>query len=173
MPDYYADDLSSGESYVTLERADEILSQTLAGKTWTERAFRDRQLATDDPEHVPQREDDKNALRDATAVLDALAWKGRPVAINQPLAFPRRLYDAQGRLIAGVPSGVEKATALLAAHLLENEGQSITPDLFRSYRVGESSGVFRAKTPDTLPKHVRAALSGLVEGATTWSPVRP
>jgi hypothetical protein len=173
MADYYADDLSPDESYVSLERADEILSQTLAGKTWTERASRDRQLATDDPEHVPQREDDKNALRDATAALNALAWKGTPVAINQPLAFPRRLYDLQGRLIAGIPEAVEKATALLAAHLLENEGQSITPDLFRSYRVGESSGVFRATTPDAFPKHVRATIAGLVEGATTWSPVRP
>lgn len=171
MPDYYADDLSSGESYVTLERADEILSQTLAGKTWAERASRDRQLATDDPEYVPQREDDKNALRDATAALDALAWKGTPVAINQPLAFPRRLYDAQGRLIAGVPFGVEKATALLAAHLLENEGQGITPDLFQSYRIGESSGVFRAKTPDALPKHVRALINQLLTGGTTWSPL--
>lgn len=173
MSDYYADDLSPDESYVTLERADDILSQTLAGRTWTERAALDRQLATEDPDHIPQRGDDKSALRDATAALDGLPWKGTPVTVNQPRAFPRRLYDLQGRLIAGIPEAVEKATALLAAHLLENEGQSITPDLFRSYRVGESSGVFRTTTPDALPKHVRTAIAGLIEGATTWSPVRP
>ena len=173
MTNYYADDLSPDDSYITLERADEILAQTLAGKTWTERATRDRQLATDDPAHTPDRQDDKLALRDASATLDALTWKGSPLSINQARAFSRRLYDLQGRLIAGLPLAVERATALLAAHLREAEGQAITPDLFRSYRIGESSGVFRPTTPDTLPKHVRLALAGLVEGTTVWSPVRP
>lgn len=173
MTDYYADDLSPEESYITLERADEILAQTLAGKAWTERATRDRQLSTDDPDHQPDRDDDKLALRDATAALNGLAWKGTPFSVNQTLAFPRRLYDLQGRLIAGIPSGVEKATALLAAHLRDNEGQAVTPDLFRSYRIGETSGVFRATTPDPLPKHVRAALAGLIDGTAVWSPVRP
>lgn len=173
MTDYYADDLSPVDSYITLERADEILAQTLAGRTWTERANRDRQGSTDDPERRPDRDEDKLALRDATAALDALPWKGSPLSRDQDLAFPRRIYDPQGRLIAGVPLAVEKATALLAAHLRENECQGVTPDLFRSYRIGETSGVFRPVVPDPLPKHVRAGLAGFVEGTTVWSPVRP
>jgi len=172
--EYYADDLSPGESLVTLERADAILAATLAGQEWTERASNDRKLASDDPDHIPQRHADKCALRDASAILGTLPWKGYRVAADQLQPFPRaHLTTAEGRRIAGTPVEVEKATALLAVVLLERLQQSMSPEIFRAYQIGEVRGEFRAPIRDDLPRHIRILIAPLLNGGSAWSPVRP
>lgn len=174
MIDYYAGDLSPDESLITLERADSILASTLAGREWTQRAAQDRQLCLDDPERTPQREDDKNALRDATARLGSLPWKGMKVSSDQPLPFPRaHLTTPEGRRIIGIPAEVERATALLAVFLLERREQSISPEVFRAYQIGEVRGEFRAPVRDDLPRHIRLLVAPLLNGGSSWSVVKP
>lgn len=174
MPDYYADDLSPVESLVTLERADAILAATLAGRDWSERAATDRQLCEDDPDRSPDRDSDKNALRDASALLATLPWKGVKLDADQAQPFPRaHLSTPEGRRITGIPAEVEKATALLAVALLERLDQSMTPEVFRAYQIGEVRGEFRAPIRDDLPRQIRILIAPLLNGGSSWSPVRP
>lgn len=174
MTDYYADDLSSDESLITLQRADAILAATLAGRDWTERAKADRQLCLDDPDRTPDRDTDKNAVRDASTLLATLPWKGVKVAADQPLPFPRALLATpEGRRITGIPNEVETATALLAVTLLECLDQSMSPEVFRAYQIGEVRGEFRAPMRDDLPRQIRILIAPLLNGGASWSPVRP
>jgi hypothetical protein len=174
MPDYYANDLSPAQSLVTLERADDILAATLAGRDWTERAVTDRQLCLDDPDRSPDRASDRNALQDASALLATLPWKGVKIAADQAQPFPRAyLTTPEGRRVIGIPAEVEKATALLAVALLERLGQAMTPEVFRAYQIGEVRGEFRTPIRDDLPRQIRILLATLLNGGSSWSPVRP
>ncbi|WP_419756448.1 DnaT-like ssDNA-binding protein [Brevundimonas sp.] len=116
--DYYDDDLSPADSLITLQAADIILATSLHGREWTARVAADKQAATDDPERLPERADDKAALIDASTIMAAQPWKGRKASPDQTQAFPRiGVHLDTGQAVIGVPAPIQRATALLAAHL--------------------------------------------------------
>ncbi|MNQ65652.1 hypothetical protein D3C85_801120 [compost metagenome] len=173
MIDYYDGDLTPADSLVTLEEADTILAATLHGREWTARANDDRRACGDDPDRTPARNLDRAALMDASAVLAAQDWKGRKAASDQAQSFPRTgLNMGDGRVIQGVPVEVKKAASMLAAHLIARSEQSMTPEVFRAYQIGEVRGEFRAPIRDDLPRHVRLLVQPLLESGSGWAPVR-
>jgi hypothetical protein len=172
--DYYADDLSQDVSLITLEEADAILTTTLHGFNWTTRATADRAACADDPERTPARDLDKAALQDATAVLNAQSWRGRRATASQTHAFARvGLSLPEGQVIAGIPTEVRRATAILAASLVAASEQSMTPETFKSYQIGQVRGEFRAPPIDDLPRPVRQLIAPLLDGGASWSRVKP
>jgi len=171
--EYYNDDLTGADSLVSLEAADSILANTLHGRAWTARAESDRRACFDDPERQPERTDDKSALRDASAMLAAQPWKGRAADSEQPQPFPRvGIRLDTGASVHGVPAAIQTATALLAAHLIQQADQSISPELLISYAVGESQGVFRAPSLDSLPRHVRQLIQPYLDAGSGWAQVK-
>lgn len=171
--EYYDDDLTAADSLVSLEVADTILANTLHGRVWTARAESDRRACLDDPERQPERNDDKSALRDASAMLAAQPWKGRPTTCDQPQAFPRVGVSLDtGASVHGVPAAIQTATAFLAAYLIERADQPISPELLISYTIGQSQGVFRAPSLDAFPRHVRQLIQPYLNAGSGWAQVR-
>lgn len=173
MADYYENDLSADDSLCSLEQADAALALSLHGSAWDQRAKADRQACADDPQRLPARDLDKASLRDASAVLAAQPWRGHKIDPYQPQPFPRRLSMDDGRYVSGIPVEIAKATALLAAHLVERREQSMSPEIFRAYQIGEVRGEFRAPNRDDLPRHVRTLITPFLMCGSAWSPVRP
>lgn len=171
--DYYDDDLTPAESLITLETADAVLATSLHGRDWSVRVAANKQACFEDPQRQPQRADDRAALHDASAIMAAQPWKGRKAAPDQPQPFPRvAVHLDTGMAVHGVPKDVQRATALLAAHLSELASRPLSPDLIVSYAVGESSGVFRAPSLDELPRHVRQLIAPYLNVGSGWAPVR-
>lgn len=172
LADYYADDLSPDSSLITLERADAILATTLQGREWTYRAAEDRRACLDDPTRQPDRQQDKAALCDASRLLSAQQWRGRKVVATQRQAFPRAgLSLATGEVVTGIPSQIEEATAILAAHLVIKADQSVSADLLRSYQIGEVKGEFRAPLRNDLPRPVIVLIQPFLKSGACWSPL--
>ncbi len=171
---YYDSDLTDEVSLITLETADAILATTLHGREWTARAVDDRRACTDDPERQPDRALDKAALQDASAIMGVLNWRGRLFVTGQAQPFPRvGLSLPDGQVIAGTPTDVRRATAILAATLAAKADQSMSPDVFRSYQIGEVRGEFRTPPLDDLPRPVRQLVAPYLDGGTSWAKVRP
>lgn len=171
--DYYDDDLSPDDSLITLQAADSILATSLHGREWTARVTADKQAATDDPERLSDRADDKAALIDASAVMAAQPWKGRKASPDQTQAFPRTdVHLDTGAAVIGVPAPIQRATALLAAHLSRRADMPITAETMVSYAIGESSGIFRAPSLDELPRHVRQTITPFLNAGSGWTTVR-
>lgn len=172
--EYYTADLSPDESLITLQAADIVLATSLHGREWTARVAADKQAATDDPELSPQRDDDKAALIDASAVMAAQPWKGCKASPEQTQAFPRiAVHLDTGEAVIGVPAPIQRATALLAAHLSRRADMPITAETMVSYAIGESSGIFRAPSLDELPRHVRQLITPYLNAGSGWTAVRP
>ena len=173
MEQYYEDDLTPTESLISLEIADTLLAATLHGRDWTARADADRQACMDDPARRPARADDRCALRDATAILSSMPWRGFKANPAQIQAFPRKgVVTDTGQHLAGIPEAAQIATAILAAHLFRQADQVVSPAVMKSYAVGESRGVFRDPSLDILPDHVRRLISPLLAAGAAWAPVR-
>lgn len=171
--EYYTDDLSPEDSLITLEAADAILATSLHGREWTARVQADKQAAFDDPERPPQRDDDKAALIDASAVMAAQPWKGRQTLPDQTQAFPRiAVHLDTGEAVIGVPAPIQRATALLAADLSRRADMPITAETMVSYAIGETSGIFRAPSLDELPRHVRQLITPYLNAGSGWTAVR-
>ena len=174
MQDYYADDLIPDQSLITLETADSILATTLHGRDWTARASADRQACFDDPERQPDRADDRSALRDASAILANQPWRGCKSRVDQSGPFPRvGIIDDSGKHYAGTPDAIQRATAILAAELIKQADEGLSPRLMKSYAIGESAGTFRDPSLDPLPAPVRQLITPFVHSGPSWSPVRP
>ena len=172
--DYYASDLTTDVSLVTLEDADTILATTLHGREWTVRADDDRRACADSPQREPARAFDKAALQDASAIMASQHWRGRRAVASQSQAFPRiGLSLPDGRVVAGIPTDVRRATAILAATLIAKSEQSMSADMFRSYQIGEVRGEFRAPPIDDLPRPVRQLIAPYLDGGSSWAKVRP
>jgi hypothetical protein len=185
--DPYADDFLPGlESFITLQVADELLAKSLHGDDWgpTPLPINDDE---DDPfftdpftppaAHVAVINRKRAALRDASGLIATLPFAGRKSATDLPLAFPRTgLRDHEGSPVSSIhiPAQVERATALLAAHILKrhNEGE-VGASTLVSYRVGQTSGEFRPPSPDDLPRHVRKTLEPFLLGSASLARVRP
>ncbi len=171
--DYYDDDLSPIDSLISLQAADTILATTLHGREWTARANEDRQNCFDDPERSPQRNDDRAALRDASAVLAAQPWRGHKAVPEQAQAFPRvGIHLDTGVAVHGVPEAIQRAAAILASHLSKQADMPLNPELMVSYAVGESSGTFRAPSLDTLPRPVRQLIAPFLNAGSGWAPLQ-
>ena len=171
--DYYDDDLSPADSLITLQVADAILATSLHGREWTARATGDRQASFDDPERAPERADDKAALRDASSVMAAQSWKGRKAAADQQQAFPRvGVHLDTGAPVFGIPVEIQRATALLVAHLSARANMPLSPELMVSYAIGETSGIFRTPSLDELPRHIRQLFAPYLNAGSGWAPVR-
>lgn len=172
--DYYDDDLSPTDSLITLQAADTTLATSLQGREWTARVAADKQASTDDPERLPERADDKAALIDASSIMAAQPWKGRKASPDQTQAFPRiGVHLDTGQAVIGVPAPIQRATALLAAHLSRRADMPITAETMVSYAIGETSGIFRAPSLDELPRQVRQLITPYLNAGSGWTMVRP
>lgn len=172
--EYYDDDLSPHDSLITLEAADTILATSLHGREWTARAAIDKQAIFDDPERLPDRADDKAALIDASTVMAAQPWKGRKASPDQAQVFPRvAVHIDTGAAVIGIPMEIQRATALLAAHLSKRADMALSPELMVSYAIGETSGIFRAPSLDELPRHIRQMITPFMNAGSGWAAVRP
>lgn len=172
--DYYDSDLPSDASLISLEIADAILATTLHGFTWTARADEDRRACTDNLERQPARDLDKAALQDASAIMGAQQWRGRRAVTGQPQPFPRTgLSLPHGFVVSGIPADVRRATAILAAMLVAKSEHSMSPEVFRSYQIGEVRGEFRTPARDDLPPPVRQLVAAYLDGGAAWVRVRP
>lgn len=171
--EYYDGDLTPEQSLISLQTADAILATTLHGRDWTHHANEDRRACLDDPERTPQRDDHKAALQDASAVMAVQLWKGHKASSSQPQPFPRvGVHVPTGEAVIGIPAPVQRATAILAAHLVRQADQPLTPEILKSYAVGESRGVFREPSIDPLPRPVRELIAPFLNAGPSWSPVR-
>lgn len=96
------------------------------------------------------------ALITATALLDRLRWQGRPLALTQPLAWPR----VPERCPPGYPLDVDviapiiTATVELAIHLLASGEIGGGPAVMQRM-LGDSMVMHFAHVADEFPKHVR------------------
>lgn len=144
----------SSNSYLTLERATEILTESrLYASAWTDAAGGDA--------------DREAALRWATKLIDTyFDFEGHRIKELQSLAWPR--YNAFGldelevdyRII---PYRIEWATAELALELLTKD-RSAEPGLlglgFREAKLGSISVKVDAKeSPDLIPDNINAILA--------------
>jgi len=172
--EYYTADLSPDESLITLQAADIVLATSLYGREWTARVAADKQAIFDDPERLPVRADDKAALIDASTVMAAQPWKGRKASPDQAQAFPRvAVHIDTGAAVIGIPMEIQRATALLAAHLSKRADMALSPELMVSYAIGETSGIFRAPSLDELPRHIRQMITPFLNAGSGWTTVRP
>ena len=129
-------------SYVTLAEANAIADTRLFVGSWG--------AATDDTR--------ERALITATALLDRLQWKGRPLAATQPLAWPR-VTDACPYgypLTTDIPKGITAATVELAIHLLSAGEFAGAP--VQQRMLGDSMVMYFPTVTDEFPKHVRRAI---------------
>jgi hypothetical protein len=95
------------------------------------------------------------ALRTATAILDRMRWKGRPLAPTQPLAWPR-VPDRCPHgypLDAPIPREIATACVELAIHLLSAGQHAGAPVQMR--QLGDAMTMYFPTVADELPKHVR------------------
>jgi hypothetical protein len=187
--DPYRDDFLPGvESYVTHRDADLIVSNSLHDDDWPTTPAPIYASADDPyypgpdepfvppPEHVAIVALKRNALRDASQLIDTLPLAGRKTEAELPLAFPRTgLRDEEGNAVSStvIPKLVERATAFLAAHLVKQRQFGDAPATFVSSRVGESSAVYRKPSLDDLPRHVRKTLEPFLRGSSSYASVRP
>ncbi|MBL4793674.1 MAG: hypothetical protein JKY97_12200 [Citromicrobium sp.] len=129
-------------SYVTLAEANALADTRLFAGSWD--------AATDDTR--------ERALITATALLDRLQWKGRPLVATQPLAWPRapdaRPYGYP--LTTDIPQGITTATVELAIHLL-SVGQFAGAPV-QQRMLGDSMVMYLPTVADEFPKHVRRAI---------------
>ncbi|WP_313011201.1 DnaT-like ssDNA-binding protein [Brevundimonas sp.] len=171
--DYYDDDLSPTDSLISLQTADAVLATSLHGRDWTARAVADKQAIFEDPERTPERTDDKAALCDASTIMASQPWKGRKASPDQHQAFPRiGVHLETGASVHGVPLEIQRATALLAAHLIKRADMPLSPELMVSYSIGETSGIFRSPSQDELPRHIRQLIAPFLNVGSGWAPVR-
>jgi hypothetical protein len=129
-------------SYIDIAGADEYFSARLHADAWAN-------ASADDKE---------KALKQATKIIDRQLFKGRPVDLSQPLAFPR-CYLAPGApasqyrfdILPGwwcetdVPQAVkdaccEEALALIAA---DSERAKLIQDGVISFSIGDLSETYR------------------------------
>ena len=131
------------DSYVSLDDANTIITNRLFSRAWGSDYDRD---------NIGRR---CVALRTATALLDRMRWKGRPVAHGQPLAWPRvpERCPHGYPLTVDIPTAISTACAELAIHLLTT-GQ-LTTSHVQTQMVGDTMLTYFPTIADELPKHVR------------------
>lgn len=126
-------------SYADLDQANAVADTRLFVSVWN---------ATADESRC-------RALQTATALLDRMQWKGRPVAPTQPLSWPR-VPDRcpYGYPIAvTIPAEIATACIELAIHLLA-QGQLASAPV-QTRMLGDSMTTYFPTIADELPKHVR------------------
>lgn len=127
-------------SYVSLADANALAASRLFAERWN--------AATDDTR--------TRALITATALLDRMRWRGRPVAPTQPLAWPR----VPDRCPSGYPLAPETlreittASVELAVHLLAT-GRLPGGAAIQMRQLGDALEMHFPVIADELPKHVR------------------
>ena len=127
------------DSYVTLADADTLAGKRLFANVWTSATGVTR----------------CQALQTATALLDRMHWRGSPLALTQPLAWPR-VDDRCPRgspLSVAVPTEIIAACVELAIHLI-GAGQIATPHI-QTRMLGDSMTINFPTIADELPKHIR------------------
>jgi hypothetical protein len=140
-------------AYLTVSTAGLILDNILDNDAWTSAA-------------TPVKE---NAIITATALLDDLEWNGSAVTDSQQLAFPRNIEYFETRLGSttyidnDTPARVERATAFLALHLLNNPGIMTDSDEVLGLSVaGISLGDVRKVS--RIPRRILEIVSPLLKG---------
>lgn len=142
--------LVTGNSYLTVEEADDILSINIHS-TWS----------------VVDPEGKEALLMWATRILDErVRWNGRKMYGTGWLAWPRcGVRDREGFCIDDnlVPKQVKIATALLADHLVTGNPELVnTASNLTSLKADVVELKFDATlTPDKYPKEITLALAGL------------
>jgi len=144
--------------YATVDEAELYFEDRLDVAAWTS--------AT--PEQKAQ------ALVTASQLLEQQKWRGRVVAIDQKMAFPREGQYYDPRLgytvqMEGVPRRVIIATFELAYHLLNNDGLLDNAGGVDSISIGPVN-LSNIKSPETIPAQVYTQIAPLLVsgGASTW-----
>lgn len=131
------------DSYIDIAGADEYFAGRLYSDSWANATA----------------EDKEKALKQATKAINRQPLKGRPVNLNQPLAFPR-CYLALGAppsqyrfdLLTGwwcevdIPQAVKDATCEEALALLErgnSQRRKLQQDGVQSVNIGDVSETYR------------------------------
>jgi hypothetical protein len=126
-------------AYLSLEEANTIVAGMLFADAWN---------AAMDPARI-------RAIITATALLDRMRWRGKPLAQTQALAWPR-VPDCA---VPGYPLTTETPTAIitasveLAVYLLQSGAPSPKPVM--QQMLGDSMVAYFPTIADELPKHVR------------------
>ncbi|HVJ03296.1 MAG TPA: DnaT-like ssDNA-binding protein [Sphingomonas sp.] len=138
-------------SYVSLEAADALASERLFTRTW----------------HTATEERRARAIITATALLDRMQWRGRPLAPTQRLAWPRVANGCpEGYpLTAHIPAPIAAATVELAIHLLST-GELPSGPAIMQRMLGDSMAMYFAHVADELPKHVRRLVEPFLEASS-------
>jgi hypothetical protein len=108
------------------------------------------------------------ALITATALLDRMKWKGRPLAPSQPLAWPRvNDHCPEGYpLTAEVPREIITASVELAIYLL-SVGENPGGPAIMQRMLGDSMVMHFAHVSDDVPKHVRRLIEPFLRVCST------
>lgn len=109
------------------------------------------------------------AIREATEYLDTqFRWLGEIESTGQSLSWPRTGTDKEGRSFSGIPSRVEKATAILAREALSGY---LLPAQERGGRIAAiQAGSVRVDYADAAPAEttygmVNQVVSPLIQGS--------
>lgn len=147
-------------SYITVAEADIHFADRLDVSAWV------------DADSVAKAQ----ALVTATFVLEEENWTGTAVSEEQDLAFPRNgeYFDPRlGTIIyleAATPKRIEKATAELAYHFLNNDGLLDSTGSIESLEIDSAVKLTKIKAPTRMPDYIRKIIKPLLinSAANAW-----